>query len=82
MEHDVREAIERLTQRIRVIEANIGVLAENARMTVAQPAAEATMPPEITAMVLAGDKIGAIKAYREWMPSADLAEAKAAVDAI
>ncbi len=81
MEHDVSEALERLTQRIRVIEANIGVLAENAGMVVTQPA-EATMPPEITAMVLAGNKIGAIKAYREWDRSADLARAKAVIDAI
>ena len=28
------------------------------------------MPPEITQLVLAGKKIEAIKAYREWMPSA------------
>jgi ribosomal protein L7/L12 len=44
--------------------------------------AEAQMPPEITQLVLAGKKIEAIKAYREWIPSASLEEAKRAVEAI
>ncbi len=81
MEYDVRDAFERLTQRIRVIEANIRVLAENAGLQMEEPP-EAQMPQEITTLALAGKKIEAIKAYRQWLPSASLEEAKAAVDAI
>jgi ribosomal protein L7/L12 len=81
MDPDVRDAFERLTQRIRVIEANIRVLAENAGLQMEEPA-EAQMPPEITQLAIAGKKIEAIKAYREWIPSASLEEAKRAVEAI
>ena len=81
MDPDVRDAFERITQRIRVIEANIRVLAENAGLQMEEPA-EAQMPPEITQLALAGKKIDAIKAYREWIPSASLEEAKRAVEAI
>ena len=81
MDADVRDALERLTQRIRVIEANIRVLAENAGLQMEEPA-EAQMPPEITQLAVAGKKIEAIKAYREWIPSASLEEAKRAVEAI
>ena len=82
MDLDVHDALERLTQRIRVIEANIRVLAENAGLQMEEPA-EAQMPPEITQLVLAGKKIEAIKAYREWMPAASACKTpSAAVEAI
>jgi len=81
MDPDVRTALEHMTQRIRVIEANIRVLAETAGLQMEDPPG-AQMPEQITALVLAGKKIEAIKAYREWMPEASLQQAKAAIDAI
>ena len=81
MDLDVRDALQRLTHRIQVIEANIRVLAENAGLQMEEPPAS-QMPPEVQALALAGRKIEAIKAYRRWDPSASLEEAKAAIEAI
>jgi ribosomal protein L7/L12 len=81
MDPDVRHAFDNITQRIRVIEANIRVLAENAGLQMEEPAG-AQMPEQIPALVMAGKKIEAIKAYRDWMPTASLQEAKDAIDAI
>jgi ribosomal protein L7/L12 len=81
MDPEVRHAFDSIVQRIRVIEANIRVLAENAGLQMEEPA-DAQMPEQITALVMAGKKIEAIKAYRDWMPTASLQQAKDAIDAI
>jgi ribosomal protein L7/L12 len=81
MDPEVRAAFDHMTQRIRVIEANIRVLAETAGLQMEESAAD-QMPQQITDLVMSGKKIEAIKAYREWMPTASLSDAKAAVDAI
>jgi ribosomal protein L7/L12 len=81
MDPDVRDALERLTQRIRVIEANIGVLAEQAGLQVEQPESS-SVPQDVIDLAVSGNKIGAIKRYRQYVPSASLEEAKSIVDAI
>lgn len=81
MDAYVERSINQLTQRVRVIEANIAVLVEHLGLTMAEPEPTASVPPEVVQLVLAGNKIEAIKRYRELVPCG-LAEAKAVIDQI
>lgn len=69
-------------ERLSLLEAQVRYLSE--RTNIALPdfraMAASDLTPEIRQLIANGDKIGAIKAYRE-ATGADLASAKKAIDA-
>jgi ribosomal protein L7/L12 len=62
--------------RLAAIESFLSVLASHAGIAYVNPTA--TVPPEVVAMAQSGDRIGAMKLYRE-LTGAGLAEAQAVV---
>jgi len=71
--------IEQMFDRLRRIEQQLAVLSEQAGVPYDNPAAGAA--PEVLELVEAGDRMGAIRKYRE-LTGADLDEARAAVEAL
>ena len=68
--------IEQTNARLAAIESFLSVLASHAGIAYVNPTA--TVPPEVVAMAQSGDRIGAMKLYRE-LTGAGLAEAQAIV---
>jgi ribosomal protein L7/L12 len=68
--------IEQTNARLAAIELFLSVLASHAGIAYINPTA--TVPPEVVAMAQSGDRIGAMKLYRE-LTGAGLAEAQAIV---
>ena len=68
--------IEQTNARLAAIESFLSVLASHAGIAYVNPMA--TVPPEVVAMAQSGDRIGAMKLYRE-LTGAGLAEAHAIV---
>jgi ribosomal protein L7/L12 len=62
--------------RLAAIESFLSVLASHAGIPYINPTA--TVPPEVVALAQSGDRIGAMKKYRE-LTGAGLAEAQAIV---
>jgi len=78
-----REAItaymEQTNARLAAIESFLSVLASHAGIAYVNPTA--TVPPEVVALAQSGDRIGAIKRYRE-LTGAGLAEAQGIVSGL
>jgi ribosomal protein L7/L12 len=70
-------------QRIRVLEEQVAFLARAVNVNLPTPEAVAGLgvPQEVIDIVMSGDKIGAIKRYRE-LTGTDMHEAKDVVDNI
>jgi ribosomal protein L7/L12 len=68
--------IEQTNARLAAIESFLSVLASHAGIAYVNKTA--TVPPEVVAMAQSGDRIGAMKLYRE-LTGAGLAEAQAIV---
>ena len=71
-------------ERIRILEAKVEYLAQHLGIETAAPAQAAmaaAIPPDVVALARAGDKIQAIKRYRE-LTNCDLREAKDVVESI
>ena len=68
--------IEQTNARLAAIESFLSVLASHAGIAYVNPTAQ--VPPEVVAMAQSGDRIGAMKLYRE-LTGAGLAEAQAIV---
>jgi ribosomal protein L7/L12 len=79
MDSAVRHNLDALTQRVRVLEANVAVLAEAAGMTIASPTD--AIPDEVKALVLDGKRLQAMAKYRE-LTGAGMEEARSAVASI
>jgi len=76
---DLNRKFGQIGDRLRAIESQLAILSSKLDVPYDQPAAEA--PPEVQALVAAGDSMGAIKKYRE-LTGADLETAQKAVGAI
>ena len=76
----VEQEIHRLRMRVTQLERQIRALMERAGMRYAAPSGDA-IPPEVHELALQGDKISAIKLYRE-CTGATLKEAKEAVESL
>ncbi len=68
--------IDQVFERLRGIEAQLAVLSEKAGVPYEAPSQ--TAPPEVAELVAAGDRIGAIRKYRE-LTGAGMAEAQEAI---
>ncbi len=75
----VSQSIAAVSRRIEAVEWNVARLLTQAGLDWEEPPAPAGPDAEIVALVRAGNKLEAIKRYRE-MTGADLASAKVAVD--
>jgi len=68
--------VDTIFERLRAIEAHLTILSEKAGVPYDNPSASA--PPEVMEKIAAGDRMGAIRAYRE-ATGAGLEEAQAAI---
>ena len=68
--------IQQTNARLAAIESFLSVLAGHAGIAYVNPTA--TLPPEVVALAQSGDRLGAMKMYRE-LTGAGLAEAQAIV---
>lgn len=68
--------VDQIFKRLEAIEDQMAIVSEKVGVPYARPGAGA--PPEVKQLVQAGDRIGAIKKYRE-LTGADIEEAKAAI---
>lgn len=68
--------VDTIFERLRAIEAQLTILSAEAGVPYDNPSASA--PPEVLEKVAAGDRMGAIRAYRE-ATGAGLEEAQAAI---
>ncbi len=71
--------VDQIFKRLSAIEQQLAILSEKAGVPYDHPAAGA--PPEVVDLVAAGDRLGAIKKYRE-LTGADLDEARAVVEGL
>jgi ribosomal protein L7/L12 len=81
MDSAVRASLDALTTRIRVLEANVAVLAEQAGLQMAAPTGP-PIPDEVKQLALSGNKLKAMQAYRQFAPGASVEEARAVVESI
>jgi ribosomal protein L7/L12 len=70
-----------LYERVGLLEAQVRYLSERTGIPLPdfRAMAQSSMPPEVQQMIASGNKIGAIKAYRE-ATGVDLATAKKVID--
>jgi ribosomal protein L7/L12 len=71
--------VDQIFDRLRKIEAQLALVSEKAGVPYESAAASA--PPEVLELVEAGDRMGAIRKYRE-LTGADMQAAQAAVEAL
>jgi ribosomal protein L7/L12 len=71
--------VDQIFKRIQRVERQLALVSEKVGIPFDDPSAAA--PPEVLELVGAGDRIGAIKKYRE-VTGADIDEARAAVEAL
>ena len=72
-----------LHERISLLEAQVRYLAEHAqvRLPAFRALAQSSVPVDVQQLVAAGDKLAAIKRYRE-LTGADLSAAKKIIDSL
>ena len=68
--------IDQVFERLRAIEAQLAILSEKAG--VPYEAASAAAPPEVVELIEAGDRMGALRKYRE-LTGADVETAQEAI---
>jgi len=71
--------VDQIFKRLQRIEAQLALLSEKAGVPFETPAAGA--PPEVVELAQAGDRMGALKKYRE-LTGAGMEEAQAVVEAL
>ena len=71
--------VDQIFKRLNAIEAQLAVLSDRAGVPYDQPGAGA--PPEVVELAVAGDRMGAIRKYRE-LTGAGLDEASAVVEGL
>jgi hypothetical protein len=71
--------VDQIFKRVQRIEAQLALVSEKVGLPFEDPAASA--PPEVLELVRAGDRIGAIRKYRE-LTGAGGEEARAAIEAL
>ena len=71
--------VDSIFKRLSRIEEQLALLSEKAGVPFEDAAASA--PPEVLELVRAGDRMGAIRKYRE-LTGADMQEASAAIEAL
>ncbi len=78
-DYQLSSYVDQIFERLRKIEAHLAVVSSAAGVPYANPAASA--PPEVLELVQAGDRVGAVRKYRE-LTGAGLEEAQTAVQAL
>jgi hypothetical protein len=71
--------VDQIFKRLERIEAQLALVSQNLGLPFEDPAASA--PPEVLELVRAGDRMGAIRKYRE-LTGAGMAEAQEAIAAL